>query len=272
MKALRAVLTLALLGYVAAASSDAASLFTETFSVTNYISGWQDRESAYMPVTNSATSGNPGGCLAGSFSAIGFPSPQTDAFVATGLLETAHFMGDYTQGDAVLLGFDFRANQVVPYTNNLLVRIKSDTNSIERYINNTIHQTGIWYSLRFSLLSPELGNWKGKTNLFSSIMTNVTLLEFEITRNGLGAQTYLLDNIFIDRLPRGGGMQSAGGSNLVVFSYLRTNENYRVEVCTNLADSIWLVLTNFTATNFLQAIPDPDASTNAQRFYRMVMP
>lgn len=148
-----------IIGYIylaAYAALHAASPHTETFNAS--LQGWQERGYAYpvitnqvvtnefdevftnfytniftnlnMAVTNLTSGGNPGGCMKGTFEALGFPdlNGQSDAFIATGELASANFTGDYDTVDALLIGFDVMPQETTPSV--LQLRISSGTNSI----------------------------------------------------------------------------------------------------------------------------------------------
>lgn len=249
-------------------STRAASLYTETFSGST--GGWQDREIALMSVTNVLAGGNPGGCLSGSFPFEPIPSPAPDAFMATGALATASFVGSYSDADAWLAGFDFRANQVVPSTNGLQFILRSGSKFIYRPINNQVNVTGQWYRFRFPLLDTQLGGWLGDTADFSSILTNVTRFEVEITRNGSDPQTYLLDNIFLDRLPAAVALGMSTGGVEVTWLHMRAGETYRFEAASDMNQGGWVVVSNVVATGGAQVLTHE--TTNVFQGYRVVIP
>lgn len=240
----------------------AASLATETFFDST--GGWQDRDAGKMSVTNALGGGNPGGCMRGVFQFQMIPFPEDDAFIATGRLASANFIGDYESVDAWLLGFDFMASNIVP--SDVQVRIHSGSNTIVKtFTTNAISTTKTWYSFKISLLSAELGGWSGDTHVFSSILTNVTRVEFRITRNGENAQFYYVDNVFLDRVPDAVDISSAN----MIWLHMRNGAHYRFEATTNLNQSNWDLIDSFTATT---SVYQADiVATNDWRFFRMVM-
>ena len=245
----------------------AASLATETFTDTN--GGWQGLTNSPMVLTNLTSGGNPGGYLRGSFSAIGIPTPDAGAFVVTGRLASANFIGDYMGVEAHLLGFDFRANEVVPGVNGLRINIFSGTKFMVRRLNAIVTATGVWYRIRLPLLAPELGGWEENDLPFSSIMTNVTRLEIEITRNGTGAQTYLLDNFFLDRLPAASALLPITNGMVVTWMHLRSGETYRMDAATSLIPPNWTSVTSLVATaSVFQATHE---TAQPAQSYRMVL-
>lgn len=248
----------------------AASLYTETFSNTN--GGWRDRLVGGMILTNVTSGGNPGGALQGTFPASFIPpAPPDDAFVATGGVASgvANFIGNYDEVDAWVLGFDFNALQVLP--SELSVWIFGGVNgAVNRSLNGAVVATNSWYSFRIPLLAAGLGGWQGSVANFAAIMTNVTQVEVRITRkdnlSDTPQQSYLLDNVFLDRVPEA----FAGGSDgSVVWLHLRTGENYRLEASADLNQSSWSLVDAFVATSSVYAVNL--VSTNPVVTYRMLM-
>ncbi|HMO52549.1 MAG TPA: hypothetical protein PKE26_11550 [Kiritimatiellia bacterium] len=244
-----------------------ASLYTETFS--NTTGGWQDRDTGKMFVTNVLSGGNPGGALAGTFPfSSGPPSfDATDAFVATGALSTANFMGNYNEVDAWVLGFDFMAANVLPSAFH--VQIYSGALVLTRDLGAAITQTGVWHAIKLSLLDADSGGWGGDAGQFSTIVTNVTRIEFRITRRDnqfdTPAQTYYLDNIFLDRVPDAVLMTPTNQ----IWLHMRNGASYRYQATTNLAAPDWSTLSSFTATTSVYSVTLP--ATNDWRFFRMVL-
>ena len=243
----------------------AASLYTETFDTTT--GGWQDRDPGKMVVTNVLAGGNPGGCLRGRFPFQDPVFPQDDAFIAVGLLSTTNFMGDYEEAEAFMLGFDFMATNIVP--SEFRVQISSDTNTIQRFLTSVISTTAIWYSFRMSLLASDRENWSGDTDQFEEILSNVTRVSFQITRNDVMQQSYYLDNVFLDRLPDAAQITGQEvDAPQIAWHNLRTNESYRIEGCVDLSQSEWYLVESFTATSSMHYTEY--STTNAFMFYRMV--
>lgn len=247
----------------------AASLFTEPF--TDASGGWHGL-SGQMTVTNTLTAGNPAGCLRGVYPNLGLtpPPPDTEAFVATGLLTSANFVGNYADVDAFLLGFDLRSETLVPGTEVIAVNLVSTTNKITRPLPALITQAGIWYRVRVALDDPARDGWQGNVGAYAQIMSNVTRLEIEVNRTGSGAQTYLLDNVFLARLPEALALAGTTNGVAVTWLHLRTGEPYRLEATPDPALAAWSAVTNFTATNAVQVLWRE--TTNAVEHYRMVIP
>lgn len=254
-------------GCLAGGLLQAASLTTETFSVTP--SGWQDREPfQQMIVSEPANSGNPGGALQGVFQSLFIPDPvANDAFIATGILATASFTGDYHQADAWVIGFDFMASNTVPAELRLLVFGQQATNVISRNLTPAIAGTNRWHSFRLSLLGADLGGWTGATQKFADILGNVGKVEIRLFRNQENAQTYLVDNIFLDRVPEAETGSTEAGT--IGWNNLRAGNAYRLQAAHNLRLSDWITLESFVATSSFYDVYATD--TNGWRFYRLIM-
>jgi len=246
----------------------AASIYTETFDTTT--GGWQDRDVGKMAVTNLLTGGNPDGCMRGMFQELGVPPPppEVDAMIATGTLASAAFIGDYVESDALMLGFDFKANNVLPSFARL--NLYSGINGVFKEFTPLITVTGLWHSVRMSLQSAEIGGWGGDTLLFFSIITNITRVEIELTRSGESQQAYLVDNFFLDRLPEAIDMfeSTATGRNILWFQ-LRNGAPYRVFASPRLVPQAWSTVEAFTATSSIHQTVH--STTNEMLFYRIVV-
>lgn len=250
----------------------AASFYTETFD--DSLGGWQDRDvDLRMTVSYTNNLGNPGGSMLGRFGSQINPRAETDAFIATGSVNTVNFIGDYLAAGIELVGFDFNAVNVIPVSARveLTGRIgEIETDYVARFFHNSLIRTNVWHSFRYRLTSPSDGNWSFGTTNFFKIMTNVVSLQVQISRSGESAQTYLLDNIFIDALPAGGGATAASNTPQIVWNNLRTNEVYRVEASPDLVVPEWTVIATITAQTSTVTTDYP--ATNDYRFFRMVMP
>lgn len=246
----------------------AASLYTETFSDGN-TAGWRAQNS-FMIVTNITDGGNPGGALRGSFDAyFGIPPPPPlTSIMATGDFNTANFMGDYKEIDAWVMGLDFNAVDILP--GDFIVLIYSgSSNVISRELKSYVTQTNTWYSFRLPLLASNLGGWGGDVALFDSIMTNVARIEIRLSRTDLvefsPAQAYLVDNIFLDRVPEAVLMTDTNQ----LWLHMRNGAEYRYQAANELPAGSWTDLATFTASNAVYSVTVP--ATNDWRFYRMLM-
>jgi hypothetical protein len=253
------------------AASHAASRYTETFTSTD--DGWLARDPTIMSVTNVATGGNPDSALQGFFPAEppppALPPSPTAAFLANGSGLSTNFMGDYHPQDLLLFGFDFNPVNELPSGFDFTIRGSSST-FLSRSFSDSLVATNTWHSFRFSFRALD-ADWFGSTNQVDTLRANATSMVFIVSRMGPLSQTYLLDNIFLDALPAGGGgATSASNTPQIVWNNLRTNEVYRVEASPDLVVPQWTVITTITAQTSTAYTDYP--TTNDYRFFRMVMP
>lgn len=254
---------------LACSSARAASPYTETFDTDT--AGWQDRDAFELTLTHSTDAGNPGGCLVGTFAPQGGPPvAEIDAIVATGSVSTANFVGDYPSAGINLIGLDFRADQILP--SEALVRVVSGgSNSIVffRSFLSRIVSTGAWHTIALSLASRSLGGWAGGTDeTFAEALTNIARVEIQLTRNGIVAQSYLIDNVYVARLPEASAQAASGDGVTVTWTNLRANTAYRAEAAAAPVGS-WSVLSNFTAAGTTHAVLDTNAA--AAQAYRLLI-
>ena len=232
-----------------------------------------------LTVTNQVGGGNPGGCLQASYTPPppGNPSPPPvgpDALVATGLSSTANFVGNYSDVEAFLLGFDFYAANFVPTNTNKTyyrVNLISGTNYFQHRFDDRITSTGVWHRVRTSLMSPELGKWTQVNGGFSSLITNVTRVEISIELTQVDSnEAYRVDNIFLDRLPAAVALSMVTSGVDVTWLHMRTGDTYRFEAAKDLVQGDWEVVSNVTAIGGEQVLSH--GATNAFQGYRVVIP
>ena len=241
----------------AVAGARAAVLHAEDFA--DGANGWISSGRLTMSATQ--------GTLQGTFAAQGFPMPESGSFVATNTSSGGAFVGDYPAAGLQLVGFSFMARDVLPSA--ALIRWTGPTSSFFRSFASAITQTGVWYRVAFSLRSKEAGSWIGGTaEAFGEGLTDVRSLEIQLTRTGMAAQRYELDDVFVDALPAGACTHATNGTQ-VLWSSLRPNTAYVVEAAAT-PDMTWEEAGAFTATNTLQVWPDPTANATTTRVYRLL--
>ncbi len=250
-------------------STHAAQLYTEKFD--DSLAGWTySGSNSNLTLAHSPTNGvNGSGAMSIAFGGLPFgqpPTPVDDYILAEGLGSTGNFTGNYVAADAYILGFDFFASNTNPAI--FRVWLRSSTNALFLNLTTQVPTANQWYALRRVLPLNAIGNWVDVTAQRESVITHVTSLEFSVRQNGGAAQTYYIDNIFLDRLPA----STSVDPSTVTWSYLRTGEVYQVDIATNLAISpvVWTPLTNFIATNDVFNLPLH--ATNSGAFFRMMMP
>lgn len=257
MRAKRNIWRAALLAWIALAGSCAwaAAVHVETFAAG--AAGWTNAGTLQLAATNQT--------LRGLFAAQGVPIPETGSFMATNASSGGAFTGDYDAAGIRLVGFSFMAQNVLP--SSALVRWQGPTSSFFRSFASYVAATGVWYRFAFSLANKDAGKWVGgSATAFDEGLQAVKSLEIQLTRAGMAAQRYYLDDVFVDGLPFG-TLRSTGGVE-VLWSSLRTNVAYAVQSADQPSDP-WNAAGNFTATGATQAWPDPSA-TNRHRVYRLL--
>jgi hypothetical protein len=197
-----------------------------------------------------------------------------DALVATGLSSTVNFVGNYSDVDAFLMGFDFYAANFVPTTTNKTyyrINLISGTNYYQHRFDDRITSTGVWHRVRTSLVSSQLGNWTLVNGGFSSLITNVTRMEISIELTQVDStEVYRVDNIFLDRLPAATALSMATNGTDVTWLHMRAGEPYRFEAATDLVQPDWVLVSNVTAVGGAQVLQH--VTTNDFQGYRVVTP
>lgn len=238
-------------------NAGAASRYTETFD--SGAAGWSHAGSL-------AVTGEESG-LRGQFAAQGFPFPESGSFVATNTASNGAFNGDYSAAGIQLIGFSFLAQDVLPSA--ALVRWSGPESSFFRSFADAIAQTGVWYRIAFSLQSQAAGRWVGGMEpAFEESLRDVRSLEIQITRAGMTAQRYRLEDVFVDALPAG---TEVFGDGAVVWSRLRADQAYVVEAVGDPTQA-WEAVEGFAASNSTRIWLDPAPTHAPRRFYRLRFP
>lgn len=236
-----------------AAGAQAASIKTESF--TGGRMGWTNTGTWVTAGTNNA--------LRGQFGPQGIPIPENGGWVATNTSSGAAFVGDYTAAGIQLIGFSFKAENVLP--SSALIRWYGPTSSYFRSFTSHVLATGVWYRLAFALTDKETSGWVGGgSEGFALGLTNVQWIEIQVSRSATNVQRYLVDDVFVDGLPE--GVSLALGQ--VVWSTLRTNVGYTVEAAED-PKGTWAEAGSFSATNRTQSWVDPEATNEGRRVYRL---
>lgn len=224
----------------------AASLFTETFG--GGLGGWTGIASTEI-LTNTVSGGNPGGGLSVTIPASFIPTSY-------GIMATNNaFVGDYQEADATLFGFDIKEVSSSNRGASVTINLYSTTSWYRRVLPDLIQNTGVWYRVRLSILAPDLGGWTnvvGSYAGFSDALTNVTRLEIELPGLSPGdpdpTRTYVVDNIFLARLPEAVLTTLSSGQVVQTWLHLREGEPYRFEGTENPIAGPWSLLDAFVAT------------------------
>lgn len=240
-----------------------AQITTEQFSAG--ANGWQG-SSAYGTGSWVFT----GGAARVNFSDTGFislPDVATLSNLTTG--SGGSFTGNYDTAGVELIGFSFLSNTSMPASVGIV--LGGPTTVYQRIYYPT--QTGVWHTFAASLKSVELGGWtnlQGPITDFDQVRQNVKYVNIRVERAGATARQYLIDNIFIDRLPAAGSLAaSTGGLVSLRADYLRTNLSYQIQSSPEVTGT-WSLAQTMVATNRSQSI---EVTNSASRlFWRLVMP
>lgn len=240
----------------------AASRYTEAFD--GGLNGWL-KFSGQINVSYSATGGNPGGCL--MITGLAGP-PQPNSLGANGSGASSNIIGNYSNEDILLLGFDVWSASINTNNNALTIGLEGTNNLVmRRDLSSPFPASNTWYSYRLSLNKSDLSGWYLNEESVDQIRENVTRFEMKINFDIISSVKY--DNIFIDALPACGNAGLSNNLPRLAWNNLRTNEVYRLEHTTDLAEGIWStvgVVTAQTAT-----ITTDVVLTNQAQYFRMVM-
>ena len=237
-----------------------ASIYTESFS--SGAADWLSSGGLQVAAVDET--------LRGQFAAQTFPFPESGAFVATNASSGGAFVGDYPAADIQLVGFSFMAETVLPSA--ALVRWSGPTSSFFRSFASLVTQTCVWYHVAISLRDKDAGRWVGDTaQAFDEGLLDVQRLEIQLTRAGMTAQRYYLDNVFLDALPVGMDLSLSEVGCQVSWSRLRTNVAYVVQSAVDPTAN-WVPADVFVATGRTHAWLDESATNALRRVYRLVFP
>lgn len=251
----------ALLFSALASTGFAASVTTETFNAG--ANGWAG--TVNMAGTWSFAAGN----AQVTFFDTGFPIPDEAMLTNQPGASSGSFIGNFVEAGIELIGIRFQAVDALP--SDIQLSFRGGTSVYQRSFS--IAQTGAWHTLAASLADAELGGWtnlSGNLDGFQAALTDVKSLSVRIVRSGQAAQSYLIDELFLDYLPAGASIVVTGDEWIAQWDRLRPSASYVVEGTTNLLTTPWLPLAQFIATNQAQALTLP--STNTPQFLRLATP
>lgn len=259
-----------------------ATPFTETFDSPE--SGWQKIDPVRvdgMVVTREATGGRPDGVLRLRWNPVSVgvrsapPVILPDSLIATGSLGSVHFIGDLVSSEAWLIGFDIKAVDTLP--DYMYLAIHSGSNLITRTImtaGDTRFVPGNWYSMRYTLLNPPENTWAEDQGALDEVIRNVTRVSLVVKRRGETKEDYLLDNIFIDRLPAASAASVAGSPTAdgsipqLAWGNLRYGDRYLVQATHDLVSPAWETIADFVAGEDVFLLEyDPDSGA---KYFRIL--
>ena len=180
-------------------SGSAHPLSAAVFLVENFNTDptWVDRDPSEMAVSWDSGFGLLAGSMLGSFGLqTVFPTPETDAMRIDGGSSLGGFSGDYytTYGgflpDTSMFTFDFFADTVAP--SDLRIRISDGVSTFSRSLTAQAVGVGSWQSIAVNL---DYAGWFGGTDAeFSNVFSSITYIDIQISRSGMDAQNYYVDN------------------------------------------------------------------------------
>jgi hypothetical protein len=240
----------------------AASLTNETFVAG--AASWRSGGSLAVSAAGDGT-------LRGQFAAQGMPTPESGSFVATNTSSGGAFAGDYGAVRAGLLGFSFKAQQVLP--SDFVVRLHGPGGSMFHTLTNHLQATGVWYRFTLSLQGRALGGWVGgDEDAFAQILNDVRWVQVYVQRSGTAAQEYFLDDVFLAASPRATAIEVQNGPVLsMTWDDLRTGIVYGVERATPTSSS-WTASAVFTAAAPSVTRSVPLDGEPAEFLYRLTEP
>lgn len=251
-----------LLGVGIICCTEAATPYTESFASS--LSGWTN--SGLITWTPNS------GMLRAIFPVAPGPPAGTASLNSSPAASGGAFTGDYVAADILLMGFSFKADNVLP--DLLIIEWYGGTNSVYRELKGNILATGSWYRFAFSLSSAAEGGWftSVDADTFAVMQTNVTSLSIKLEGSSDSlAPRYWLDDVFIDRGHQAGQIRpTTNGYGEVTWNYVRSNYTYRLEYADALAAG-WstAAVVTATSTNLVSSVSLTNA---ANRAFRLVLP
>lgn len=238
-------LIILLAGVAAAGSAGAATSHVESF--TGSLNGWTNSGSPAWRATND--------CAQVTFAAS--PAPQTSTLLATGAWASAAFTGNYAEAGLRLLGFRFRAVQVLPSV--LTVRWTSGSTGYFRNVQTELTTTGTWHQFYFSLHDKAAGNWDGDpADLFTQVLSGVDTLSITVTKpSTFAASEFQVDDVTLDHLHQASALLPASSTSAWMrWEFLQTNVAYELESAMG-PDAGWSSVLTLPATNRQQEVVAP---------------
>ncbi|HMP75125.1 MAG TPA: PEP-CTERM sorting domain-containing protein [Kiritimatiellia bacterium] len=181
----------ALFGLAWGAALQAAVFYVETFDMDD--AGWLDRDAGAMLASHAPGTGLGPGSLGGTFAEQDVPVPELDAFRIVPASSGGAFTGDYYDGAPGFLAweFSFYAEHVLPSL--LMVSFDAGGTLFNRLVTAQVGGVGQWYTISVPLIYD--ADWLGGTALaFADGLADVGYIDIQISRSGIGGQSYYIDN------------------------------------------------------------------------------
>ncbi len=183
------------------------------------LDGWTHQSGGPMTLSHADGMGLPAGALQGTFADQGgVPSTETDSFRATAAASGGALTGNYWLQVPGFTSwtFNFYADDVVP--SDCIVRFGNGVNTFMRNVLPQVSAQDSWQTVSVSL---SYAGWLGgSAATFSNVLSNVTFVEVQFSRNGSTAQDFYLDNFALNGPGSGGGSGNIPepGSGLLVLA------------------------------------------------------
>lgn len=209
-----------------------------------------------------------------SFAAQDFIAIERGRFVADFTSSEGIFAGDYATRDLALLGFDFHSDPVLPAGETIQAYLYSTGGvAFVKMIAVAETSTNLPQRVVLSLASAAAGGWiGGSEEQFQSCLGQVTSLQVRVTRNGLQAQRYTMDNVFVAGRPRVVGYEAQTGSGdqlILQTADAIPGAGYEVVGATNLTTATWETITTLVSTSDWETIVINPPTNAATFFYRL---
>ena len=249
--------------FTAVLTAPSAQITTEQFNAG--AGGWQGSVAA-----GAGSWTFTGGAARVNFANTGFPVPFAGTLSNTPSASGGSFTGDFEAAGIELIGFNFFTATSLP--SSVMLSIGGATSVYQRLFYPA--QTGVWQTFAASLQSAESGGWinpQGPPADFEGVLQNVKYVTIQVDRDANEvARQYVIDDIFLDRLPAAGGLGVATGGLLSLRAdYLRSNTTYQVQASPEVTGT-WVLAQTLVATNRSQSIEVTHAADKL--FWRLLMP
>ncbi len=179
----------------------------------------------------------------------GPPTPQSASIICSNGSDGI-FQGNYPEAGVRVIGFDFLSDSKAPSV--LTLTLRGDGKTYQRALAPLVVEPGRWYTLAVSVKSKDRGAWvgPGDESAFAGALAAVEQVAIKVDRADASAQTYRVDNVYIDSLPAAASWLAGTNGPRVAWGPLRSNRVYSLLVSTDLVSGVW------TTSQVIQASMD----------------
>ena len=179
------------------------------------------------------------------------------------------FTGDFVAAGIELIGFRYRAEQHQP--SSLYIEVTGASSVFQRVLSPP--PVGAWGYYMVSLTDVQAGEWKakrGKPEDFAEVLRDVKSVELKIRRSGATQQAHVIDDLFVDGLPKAaGGTASPGAGTMTVgWDALQSGMPYVLQAGESVAGP-WTDTETVVPTNRLHHVDLPATGPAPQQFFRL---